>query len=483
MEPFTNGKLYYYLEALEGQEQLQLQTWINGGIFGSEPGQQLLGILVNHLIQGTAQTLTHQFLAQQLFRNLPNALSRMHKEYNQALQCLMKFFAWSAFQTDTAAEQTFLMETLMARTKTKYLATDWKKAKEKIKISGEASLQATVKLQAIHYELDLHTLGRSIATTVQPTLDAVDVYFVYLKLRHFCRAQNQDNIVNSAHQLRLSQDLEHLMHDTSLKFPPIVMAYWALYNTLLDEANICHYTDLKALLADHSATFPISERREFTDYLQNYLGRKINAGQKEFQPELADLYGKSLQAGVLLSRKGKLTAATFKNIAFTYLDIGKIAEAKTFVAKFKNQIEPPQEQAVATNLVDGRIAYMEGRFQTAINHLNQVIKAYDDVFFGLNARILLCRSYLDACKFDLLDNELEAFRKYIERNKEIALARRKDYSTLIKYFNKLSTALQKQDQKIKPALLKLQTEMNSLALTNNLSWIAQRVDKETKARS
>ncbi len=460
-ESFTSSKLAYYFSALEAEELEEFRNWLISPIQASKKGQHLLLYLLQERLKGQMDAVTHTHLGQQLTLDAEKEMPKLAKEYYIATYLLHEYFAWKAYQKDEASKNAYLAEALLTRGKTKYFPSHMPKLLLHPRCTDDKALAANIKLHAAMYDFQLASAGRSQEMTVQPTLDGIDVLYVYQKLKFFCRALNQDKILDTAHAYRLEPEILKLVHEREPDLPPLVNAYLAAYRMLKEPDDSSHFDCLFALFSEGDMPFGIADSKELLAHLLNYCVRKVNTGELIYSKARNSLYNIGLEEGLLFEGSGGLSPETYKNIAFSFIDYGDIVAALSFVERYRDSIVPGRDREAVRLLVDGRTAYLEGAFQNAINCFTEVIVQNHDIFFEVNGRILLCKALLEAQKLELLEFELESFRNFVRRNKLIPAAKRSQHGTFAKLFKKFVLVLGHKPQKILPDLKTLQNSISS----------------------
>jgi hypothetical protein len=176
------------------------------------------------------------------------------------------------------------------------------------------------------------------------------------------------------------------------------------------------------------------EVADLYQYLLNYCIRRINAGNLSFQQELFSAYQSALETGALFSN-GHISQWDFKNVVTIALRTGHGSFAREFIHSHKQYLGADQRtNALAYNLAN--LHFSEGDYRSAIKQLQKV--DLDDVFYRLDARSILLKSYYELDDTDALFYHATAFRSLLNRNRKISDQQRKLYLNLIKHTLSLS---------------------------------------------
>lgn len=188
----------------------------------------------------------------------------------------------------------------------------------------------------------------------------------------------------------------------------------------------------------------------------------MNAGRLTFQNELLSVYQSALENGALLSN-GRISQWDFKNVVTVALRVNEFDYVREFIHNYKQNLAPPQRKnALAYNLAN--LHFYETNHRAAIKQLQKV--DLDDVFYRLDARSILLKSYYELDDTDALFYHATAFRSMLNRNRKISDNQRKLYLNLIKHTLSLSRAAGEK-QKVNAVKSRVKNNPN----VADLSWL------------
>tara|TARA_R110002072_G_scaffold203411_5_gene361387 strand:- start:77 stop:532 length:456 start_codon:yes stop_codon:yes gene_type:complete len=143
--------------------------------------------------------------------------------------------------------------------------------------------------------------------------------------------------------------------------------------------------------------------------------------------------------------------------------------AREFIHGYKQFLPASQRtNALAYNLAN--LHFSEKNFRAAIGQLQKV--DLDDVFYRLDARSILLKSYYELDDSDALHYHATAFRSFLVRNRKISDNQRKLYLNLVK--NTLSLT-KTGDDKSKLRLTEKRIKENPNIA--DLSWLESKINK------
>jgi hypothetical protein len=265
---------------------------------------------------------------------------------------------------------------------------------------------------------------------------SVDAFFILYKLRQLCFYQNLKNISGVVIDLRFTEQVLSALDEDEFAMNELLQAYFLVYKFLQATDNEAAFRKLVLLiprLQPYEHDLP-----EIFSYAQNFCLRKINSGALEYQQQLFGLYKTSLDMHVM-TRHGRLMESNFKNICALALRIGEFDWTKQFIKKYNNLLpEERRDNAVKFNYA-GYYFYLK-KYGLVLKTLQQV--QINDLFYGLDARVLLLKSYYELDEKEAFDNLADTFKTFLRRKKAVAESHRQSYGNflrLAKQLNQLRT--------------------------------------------
>jgi hypothetical protein len=258
---------------------------------------------------------------------------------------------------------------------------------------------------------------------------ALDRYFVARKLQMSAEMLNLHHI--------LSTDADDPFLDTLLaeadagRFSdtPYITLYREVIRTLRDPDDSGAFQRLRTMAAEHSHRLPQTERHDLYQHILNYCIRRINAGQLAFQRELFDTYREALDCEALLT-DGVLSQWDFKNIVTIGLRLREAVFVEGFIHGYADRL-PATHRANAVAYNTANLCFHRREYRQALAQLRHV--DLDDVFYRLDARSILLKTYFEMDDHDALFYHASAFRTFLARNRTISDRQRKVYQNLIRF--------------------------------------------------
>lgn len=275
---------------------------------------------------------------------------------------------------------------------------------------------------------------RSGQTNLQPTLESLDTFFLFSKLKYSCTILNNQKVVDTAEEnILFDEILQHLRHHSYEHIPPIAI-YHAIHAMLSSPEDAHHYQLVKELLQVHGPSIDPSEARYMYTFALNHCVGRINKGHSEFLREIFTLYQACLQAGFLFE-KGELSPWNYKNIVAVALRLGEYDWTEGFIKEYREFIPAAlRENAFTYNLA--RLHFYRREYSEVLRLLQQV--EYEDLFYNLDSKVMLLKVYFELDEVEALDSLIDSFRIFLRRSKLISGHHRRNYLNLIRFVKKMS---------------------------------------------
>lgn len=307
----------------------------------------------------------------------------------------------------------------------------------------------------------------------------LDLYFLSEKLKSSCEMINREQFFKMNYEHRfLQESIAHIENNKAYYADhPSISFYYQVYLTLTDAKESKHYYELRKMIEEEGKLFPPEERKDLYYYAYNYASRKINQGDSSFLSEAFAIMKNLLEQGLLLENN-TLSEWHYKNTTTLSLRLQESDWTLQFIEAYRDKLpEEVAENAYTFNLASYYFATQQ--YDQALVLLNTV--EYTDIVYNLDAKSLLLRIYYELDEADSLHSHIEAFKKYLTRNKIIAESKYGRYFNLFNYANqafklKSQVAFQ-QKEKSSKELHTLRNQLDSGESIANLSWLKLKLDQ------
>ncbi len=346
------------------------------------------------------------------------------------------FLALQAYKENPTVERNYLLGVLNDRNLDKHFGGIERSTRAFQEKSRYRDAEYYLNQMVLEQEVDLFAV-KNIQLTKKVNLEEadrmLDYFYLTQKLKNYCNALNYKNVLNLDLQLGLIQRLiDDIEKEGYLEIPAIAI-YYSILKTLLLPNETTHFYQLVQLLDKNGHSFPPVEIRDMYIFAQNYCIRKINLGQPEFFRELFEIYQTLLEKGIIF-KNGELLPWDYKNIVTLGLRLKEFKWIEQFIKEFNHKLPAKfQENALTYNLAN--LYFSQKRYSDVIRLLSTV--EYKGLYYALDGRWLLLRTYYELKEFEAMESLVESFRLFLIRNKLLSKTKQRQYLNLLRFVKRL----------------------------------------------
>jgi hypothetical protein len=301
------------------------------------------------------------------------------------------------------------------------------------------------------------------------TMHSLDTYYLIQKLKYYASALHYQKFLNIPSEIQFMEEVMQFAASPVFDAVPLVRILLCIIQTLEDVEGEKAFEELRLLLSRHIALFPMEEAEQLYAFAVNYCIRQINKGEPEYLQKIFTLYKQMLHDG-LLTYKGNISPWEFKNIVTVALRAKELKWAANFIEKQSPLIaERDRENAYTFNMA--RYAFAAGKYDKVLELLGTV--DYDDVFYQLDAKTTLMKTYYELGEYQPLQSLKESFRILLSRKKLISDTQRDVYGNFVRYTLKLFRV----DVKDKKKMDTLRKEILATKQMADKGWVMEKLEE------
>jgi len=302
---------------------------------------------------------------------------------------------------------------------------------------------------------------------------ALDRFYLLSKLKLACELHSLQMLVKTPHEIATLDMVQQLAVQNPYQQEPVIALYYHALQTLLhpDTAQP-HFEQLKQLFITHSSLLNQTEAAQVYYLALNYCATRINKGEGQYWAAIFDLYQIGAEQ-MLLLENGEILPWNYKNIVTVALRLGKTDYAYQFLHQYHPFLpEAHRQNALAFNLAKYHFACKQ--YAQALQKLQEV--SYDEIFYSLDARLLLLKTYYELNEFDAMEALIDSFRQFLNRTRLISRQRQTTYRNLLRFlrqFNRIAPANRKQ-------LTQLLAKIEQTPYVAERNWLLEKIKEYGK---
>jgi hypothetical protein len=295
----------------------------------------------------------------------------------------------------------------------------------------------------------------------------LDIFYIAKRLKFFCNIMTLQNVLKIEMEMVGFAQITALAELPEYHDLPLIKLYFSTLQILLHPDDNTYFENLKAVLNTHKNTIPIAEQRDLYTLALNYCIRKINLGDTNFYAEIFGLYQFVLAEKILL-KAGELQHWDYKNIVTLGLRLHEYAWIEGFIQNY-TPLLPLNFRENALNYNLAKLNFAQKNYPKVITLLQNV--AYQDIFYSLDSRALLVKTYYETDETDALDAVIESFRIFLVREKTVSETTRRQFLNFLKFTRRLVNRSEKS------AVKKMQQKINETPEVADRQWLLAKTEE------
>lgn len=468
-----NSKIVQYISKLSTTQLGRFRLFVSSPFFNQH---QKTVDLLEYIIKHQTTIEEREKVAQRLFCEEKKPLLSLNNSMTYLMRLLKKFLAYQSLEKQQEQLSLLTLEAAISNKQFKLFELESRQFEKKLSQQKQQDKEwIDIQYQLFQFLDDYEQQhgDRTAAVFLQKGLDTLDAYYFAEKLRHSCHALARKNVVGSQFELNFLTTIIHQIEQEKekwFKYPPIAI-YYQIYQVLAQPTKVIYYQQLKEMLPNYIHFFSAKEARYLYRYAENYCILNINLGQSIYTKELYEIY-QQLLITKLIFVENQLHQWDYANIVALGCRLKNFDETANFIESYKNKL-PVKVRSNAYTYNLAFFYFEQGQYDQALELLRDV--EFTDVYYQLNAKSILLKSWFETQNWQALDYMLDTFRIFLLRNRFISKNRQKSGLNLIKYTRQLFLLKEKQDQ-IEAILFKskiavLQIKIESCNNVMNKKWL------------
>ena len=477
-----SSKLLQTLRALTPKELGRFQLYVASPFFTQRKNSQLL---LTYLLP-FAPTYSDPVLSEKkafsaIFPQQPYQHQHLKDEMSQLFKLLRGFLAQLELEVNPTQQTLLALTQLRKRSVNAVFRPQYNALSKQLNQEPLQREQHFYQRIQLMHQADLHhgqRQRRIVDNSLQVKMDHLDAFYFYHKLRGSAELLNRKNIFSEEPRLPLIDAVQEYLETTTATFNhlPAIQVYHQIYLTLTVPKEEKHYRQLVLLLEENGHQFDPGEARAMYKYAQNYCIGRINSGERAYLEEIFQLYQRQLSSGIIY-HQGILSHSDFTNIVTTGLRLKQFEWVEQFMEAENKHLLPSLREAIFHyNLA--ACYFEQQQFRPAIRALQGL--SFEDVYYELSAKVLLCKVYFESGELEALFYLIDAFKRFLKRNKAVSPHNRAHYLNFLKYLYRLATLVDRRPS-LSPSvyqerLKKIAGQLQEATHTSNLAWLRQQAD-------
>lgn len=267
------------------------------------------------------------------------------------------------------------------------------------------------------------TIKNNRQSNFQQVFDSVRNYsqLAEIKYRNFALI----NMNSDLKQKECSNILFHIHHN--------------IHQLLNNHTSINEFEECYNLIQEYKNKILLDELKDCLILLISIAIWQVNENLENALNRLFNLYIFLIDNNLIFEQDNTIATGHYKNITTVGLYLNKLDYVDNFIETYKNNLpEDIREDIYYYN--KAHLLYYKKEYDEVLQLISTT--KYKDVFYRLSSRVLLIKTYYELEKaddtyFDILNNSINAFKKYVYTNEELNDYYKTRYKNFIKSVTKL----------------------------------------------
>ena len=471
-------KLYYLLNRTPSAELKLFRKYLRSPLFGASPQfEGILDLFLKKVLGNGPEAIQSGLFHQQWFpgeKLTPKKEKYIWIRLVQFQKAFLDFVALRQFMDRPALQERFILKSGIKWGWNRYLPGMYQKALNQLSIGNRSHpLSEYLDLEMIWNDYLASQASGGEDTHLSVVLETLDLYFIEQKMKYACAALQSELFFSQKQEILWLDQILELLEDEDASASQTAFGFRHAYLMLKNssenpEKAMGHYLGVRAYLEEQQH-FRHDDIMALFIYAQNFCIRQYLAGKAGFLEKLKSLYDLMIQNEGLLEG-GLLSRRVFKNIVNVLCRFGEFVYAEEFIGEYKDRIAN-DVHGLAFLFNQAVVRFHQQDYKAVVGLLYNDIGRFEDVFYGLGARVYLCRSLWEQQEYEWLQTALEAFRQYLRRTDDIEEGYRKAYNKFIRYVKRMNQAIQDRPDRLRQSLEKVRLQIETAGDEQNYPWV------------
>ncbi len=207
----------------------------------------------------------------------------------------------------------------------------------------------------------------------------------------------------------------------------------------------------------------------YSIYLMNYCRIK-NKTEKKYLLYAFEILTNLFDNDNLISGSGYMNIVLVRNIILIATQLNEFEWCEKFMKSYMKKIHPDYRDNVMM-FYNAHKKFYEGRFDESLEFLSQL--KFDDIFNKNYIKKLLVINYYELKYFDLLDEQLESYKKFLANNESLPDSYKKESLRFVDYACKLYKGATSNKSDLKYLKKEIQSEREF----QNKDWFVKKLEE------
>jgi len=434
-------KCFELLKTFHLSELKNLTKAVQSPIFGgNESLMKLYEYLRKYYPAFTHKKLKGEYVYALLYPNKEYKEGVLRVKYRQLTKVIENFLIWTQINNDEFQRKKILKDAFGARNNFDLFKKENDKLKTTLESSPFRDMEYYQEKVLLDYAFAFHPLRNRYKerdSSLEDLLKGIESFTLLCKFRVGVALKNDEKIFNRTFDLPFIAEITAGAYTDFQVENPLVDLYANLF-ALMENQEVAMFFKLKSLFLENVSSIRGADQLIIFYLCLNYCVRNATRGEVRFYKEALELYKIGLKLKIVFVN-GVMSDITFSNI----VNIACHEEEYDWVDQF---IET-QKQYLNFHLREDAICFSKSILDFNLKKYDQAValisshhfsKDYQPKVRFLSVRILFEQFLNDSSLFDVLQAQIDAYEKFIQRDEFFTVGKLKPHLNTIKLLKGLS---------------------------------------------
>lgn len=471
-------KLFRLLSALSNDELKKFSDFLHSPYFNKS---QTLISLFDYIRNYYPDFSGRDFSKQGIFQHLKPDQKFSNKFVNNRLfdltSVLSEFLTVQQFLKNPHQKAKHFLESLIEHEQFELCEKESFKEIDRILATQEFSWQYFLQLWSTNYLIFTHpnTLKfKEKKDDAQLMMSYLDEAYAILKLRYGFHKILRFGIFREKERIVLLYEIINAHKNTT---NPVIKLYLVLFDYFNAENKATVWESANSYFLKKYDSFPNEEKLSFLTILVN-LGFKLALdGDSEYFTKLHILYKKGLGEKIWVYY-GYMSEQTFKNIVVVGSSTKEFVWTENFIQEYQSFLSKKHKNNVII-FAEAYLEFYKGNYEKSKLILNEArILGYANKlsFKSLDIRCLYELRCVDENLESVLDSEISAFNKFLQRSDKLSIERvevYRNFNHIVKLLNRAKSEILPSSKTLNKIKKELQKRKRIIART----WLKEKINQ------
>ena len=422
--------------------------------------------------------LKKETVFKKIFPGLPFNYAKFAALTQSMTRLLEDYLLWIKIQESPIQRQQQLLEVFNERNLFEFYERGHVRRLEKLQelpFRDMEFYQHKIQLHADYYFHPLNNKYDLEDLSLESLSDNLDIYFILGKYRTATALKNRERILSKKYPVRFLEALSTEREKGWLHGHYLVKLYEQLFQ-LMEKQLHATFFDYKKLLFSHYSDIRQADKELLFYSGLNYAIGQINQGVEQFYKEALEWYKLAISSRLIIER-GKINEAVFSNIVLLGCREKEFVWTNHFIKNYGKYLNKSTRQDSIlfseSLLLFHQKKFQESMFKLASHSFSKDVqpKVRLTVIRNNFEQFLTNNQY-----YEMLQSNIEAFEKYIIRDKYFSPAKIESHVHCIRIIKKLSDKiLERPKKKVLAAWLEAEIEKRKKVVVKD--WLREKVEE------